>query len=146
MADHARTNLDDFNAWVADMDDALERFLQRLPEALRRKMNYSPESLDDLENWLLARYPSKDMMLVADQSRTVDGVARYIGETFRKNAGGHWDIELKDPKAAFFAVPFLKGFRTPICPLALATAAASRRKPGFIQKVLQNNLGRKPAT
>lgn len=31
------TTLDDFNYWVADMDDALERFMDFLPEALLPK-------------------------------------------------------------------------------------------------------------
>ncbi len=31
-------------------------------------------------------------------SRVLDGAARYIGETFWKNAGGNWTIDLEDQK------------------------------------------------
>jgi hypothetical protein len=145
MEDQAKTNLDDFNYWVADMDDALARFFDTLPASLRSKLNYSPESLEALERWILARYPSIEAARAAEESRIIDGLARYVGETFRKNAGGHWDINLDNPKAAFFSVPILTGFRTPICPLALVTASTDRRTGRFIRTVLDNNL-RRPTT
>ncbi len=140
MENQAKTNLDDFNFWVADMDDALERFFKLLPGSIRSKLDSSPGSLDTLESWILNRYHSKDVMLRPDESRIVDGIARYIGETFRTNVGGHWSINLENPKAAFFGIPVLVGYRTPICPLALATASADRRTGRVIRTVLENNL------
>src|SRR5437868_12085685 len=43
---------DDFEYWLADMDDALERFCAQLPEAVRAKLDYSQASLDVLEGWM----------------------------------------------------------------------------------------------
>src|SRR6266850_443744 len=142
MQDQAKTTLDDFNYWVADMDDALARFFEMLPAGMRSKLDCTPESIDALEGWILSRYPSIEAIKAADQSRMVDGMARYVGETFRKNAGGQWDIDLDNPKAAFFGIPILTGFRSEICPLALVTASTDRRTGKFIRTVLENNLKR----
>src|SRR5689334_3350326 len=107
------TTRDDFKYWLADMDDALERFFQFLPEPVRARLDYSPESLDALESWILARYPDTKAMLGPSESRVVDGLARYIGETYRKQIGGRWNIRLDDPKYAFYGIPELTGFAEP---------------------------------
>ena len=83
---------DDFEYWLADMDDALERFFPQLPEAVRSKLDYSSASLDVLESWFLERYPNMDAVLQKSESLTLDGVSRYVGETFRKQFGGHWEM------------------------------------------------------
>jgi hypothetical protein len=141
LSSNALTTRDDFEYWIVDMDDALNRFMQILPEPLREKLNYSPASLDYLEAWILDCYPNTSAMLENSQSQIVDGAARYIGETFRRAIGGYWDIRLDDPNTAFFGVPILIGFEersTPIAPLALATASADRRTGNFIRSVLEN--------
>lgn len=143
MSRQAITTRDDFEFWLVVMDDALERFLAVLPPQIREKLDYSPSSLDALETWILDRYPSPQAMLERDQSRLVDGVARYIGETFRKTLGGYWDIRLDDPKFAFFALPILTGFEekpTPFCPLTLATASADRRTGKYLCTILKKKI------
>jgi len=134
---------DDFDYWVADMDDALDRFFTRLPEHVCKKLDYSPASLDTLETWILEKYPDTQEMLKTDQLELVDGAARYIGETFRKCIGGYWDIRLDDPKYVYYGLPILTGFRnssTPECPLTLATAAADRRTGSYIRNVLEDYM------
>ena len=142
MKAKAKTNLDDFNYWVADMDDALDRFMDLLPSTLQSQLDYTAGSLNVLEAWLLSRYPSTQAMLAASESKVVDGIARYVGETFRKNAGGQWNIELDNPKALYFATPILSGYRIPLSPLALSTTAADRRTGNFLESVLLKNIGR----
>jgi hypothetical protein len=139
------TNREDFEFWLFDMDDALERFLAALPPSVRTQLDGSPQSLDALEGWILERYPSTEAMLKPDQSRIVDGAARYIGETYRRVIGGRWDIQFHDPKMAFFATPILTDYEersTPMSPLALATASADRRTGNFLRTVLENNTNR----
>ncbi|WP_216594403.1 MULTISPECIES: hypothetical protein [unclassified Nostoc] len=135
------TTHNDFQWWLMDMDDALERFLAILPPQVKKKLDFSPSSLSTLEAWILDKYPNTPAMLESDQSRLVDGVARYIGETFRKSLGGRWDIQLDDPKFVYFGVPILTGFEekpTPICPLTLATASADRRTGKYLRTILEN--------
>lgn len=145
MNRQALTTRDDFEYWLMDMDDALDYFLAILPPQIKDKLDFSPSSLSTLEAWILDEYPSIQAMLVSNQSRQVDGVARYIGETFRKSLGGHWDIHLDEPKFAYFGVPILTGYEekpTPICPLTLATASAERRTGKYlpILKNISNRL------
>lgn len=137
-----------FQYWLADMDSALERFLEQLPPAIVPQLDFSPESLDSLEAWILARFPSTQAMLSPTESRVVDGLARYIGETFRKAIGGKWEIRLDDPKYVFHGRPQLTGFSerpTPVAPISLATAAADRRTGTFLGSVLGSYIRDKKA-
>jgi len=130
---------EDFEFWLVDMDGAIERFLEEVPSAITRRLDFSPESLDALEAWILGRYPSAQTMLAPTESRVVDGLARYIGETFRKAIGGKWEIRLDDPRYVFHGIPQLTGFSerpTPVAPISLATASADRRTGKFLSSVL----------
>jgi hypothetical protein len=132
------TSRDDFDMWVFHMDDALTEFFDRLPAELRQHLDYSPESLDVLEAWLLEHYSGPQALMVPTESTMLDGVARYIGETFRRTAGGHWTIDLEDQKNAYFGLPVLTGYRAPIAPISLATAATHRRTGKYLRSVLEN--------
>ena len=130
-----------FQYWLADMDDALERFLSRLPADLRSKLDFSPASLDALESWILERYgaPHDHDLLEPAESAVLDGLGRYIGETFRRALGGGWEIRLDDPKYAFHGLPQLAGFHpnsSPVSPMSLATAATDRRTGRYLSTVL----------
>jgi hypothetical protein len=130
-----------FEYWLIDMDDALARFFNSLPENVRTTLNYSIESLDAIEQLILATYKNSDEMLAPEATRMLDGFARYIGETIRKNIGGHWGIELADPKYVYHGLPQLTGFAeksTPECPISLATATAARRKGNYLSTIVRN--------
>lgn len=130
---------EDLQYWLADLDDALQRFLDGLSSEVAARLDFSPGSLDVLEAWILNKYASTQEMLPPSESRLVDGLARYIGETFRKAVGGHWEMRLDDPKYVFHGIPQLTGFwekPTPVCPLPLATASANRRTGRYLGGVL----------
>jgi hypothetical protein len=81
----------------------------------------------------------------AETKQVLDGVARYIGETYQKQIGGRWQIRLDDPKYAFFGLPELTGFSerpTPICPHSLATALTDQRSGSYLRTVLENTKKR----
>jgi hypothetical protein len=134
-----------FEYWLADMDDALERFFATLPPEVRDRLDYSPQSLDVLEQWMLSKYSKMEQVRQPSESKTLDGIARYIGETYRKNLGGHWEIRLDDPKYAFYGLPQLTGYSakpTPSAPLPLATAAVDRRTGNYWSTILANKMER----
>lgn len=140
-----KTTKDDFEYWLADMDDALDRFLATFPDETRTKLDFSKESLDALEAWILQKYDSNQKMLEPSESQTLDGIARYIGETFRKAIDGHWEIRFDDPKYVFYGLPQLAGFSqrsTPESPLTLATAAAERRTGTYLSTILKSLMRR----
>jgi hypothetical protein len=133
---------DDFEEWLFNMDDVLDEFIGSFPESERQQLNFTPESLDLLEQWILARYPNVNAMLDSKEAQTVDALARYIGETFRRKLGGHWDIRFDTPKYVYYGLPELRGNSkksTPECPHTLATASSDRRTGCYLRTVLQNS-------
>ena len=141
MSRTASTTRDDFEYWLIDMDDAIDRMVAELPADLQPKLDYSPGSLDVIESIILARYSDVDKMIAPDQARIVDGYARYIGETFRRNIGGHWDVDLENDRNVYFQIPVLTAYEenpTPIAPLGLATASADRRTGSYLRRILEN--------
>ena len=138
MASTPRPTRDDFDFWVADMDDALDRFRELLPEDVSRALDGSEASLDALEAWLLERYPDTQSMLAAEEAAIVDGAARYIGEILRRAVGGYWDIQLDDERDVYYGLPVITTGEkaTPVAPATLATAAADRRTGSFIRQVV----------
>lgn len=134
-----------FQYWLADMDDALERFLAHVPSEVGSRLDFSPESLDVLEAWILQTFESTDEMLRPDAKGDVDGIARYVGETYRKAIGGRWELRTGDSQYAYNDLPQLTGFSaspTPIAPHSLATAAADRRSGNYLKTVLRNTQKR----
>ena len=106
---------------------------------VRRKLDYSPASLDVLEAWLLARYPDGDAARAETEVLLLDGVARYVGETFRKNVGGQWWFDLDG--WTHEGLPQIAGIAEglpPVCPLALLREATELRCKDLLGKVLQS--------
>jgi hypothetical protein len=133
---------DQFQIWVIDMDDAIERFLGTLSSDIRGYLDFSPESLSVLETWLLKKYSSSEETRSMTEARTIDGAARYIGEVFRKKLGGKWKIDFSDEKNAFFGLPQLSGMagqKIQMCPTTLVTASVHRRTGRFIREIYDNN-------
>jgi len=138
LTEPALTTRDDFEVWIVHMDDALAEFFDQLPEDVRRSLDYAPRSLDSLERWLLDRYSSPQALLAPSESTTLDGAARYVGETFRRTIGGRWTIDLDNKKNAYFGLPVLVGYRTPVAPMSLVTASTHRRIGAYLRTVLEN--------
>jgi hypothetical protein len=134
-----------FEHWLADMDDEIARAASRLPSELRDRLDFSPQSLDFLERWMLERFPSSQHVVAPEALVELDGVVRYVGETFRRVLGGRWVANADDPQNAFYGLPLLTGFSenpTPIAPHALVSAAADRRTGCFWRTVLENSRKR----
>lgn len=132
---------DQFQCWLMDTSDAIERFLQSIPADVGARLDFSADSLKEIEGLILATYPHIDELKKPSEAKLVDGMARYVGEVFRKHLGGQWFIDFADKKNAFYGLPQLKGMagqRTQICPLTLVSASTDRRTGNFIHTVLEN--------
>jgi UTP:GlnB (protein PII) uridylyltransferase len=141
MANKTSLTNDDFQLWIFNMDDELDRLKEDLPQELASKLDYSDESLKLVEAWILQRYASVEETKEKGEAQILDRLARYVGETIRKQVGGHWDIDLENEKNAYYALPVITGFEekpTPVCPLTLVTASTARRTGTFISGVLEN--------
>lgn len=133
---------DQFQMWLMDMDEAIERFRQSVSEDAAKALDFTPESLSTLESVVLAKYTCVDEITKPSEAKAVDGMARYVGEVFRKKLGGKWTIDYSDRKNAFHGLPQLVGMsgqRTQICPLTLVTASTDRRTGSFIRTVFDSN-------
>ncbi len=141
-----RTTREDFEFWLASMDDALGELFARVPKPLAARLDFSPESLDALEGWLLDRFPSLEATEPRSAAQELDQAARYVGETYRRSLGGRWDIELEDEGYAYFGRPQLVGLSdpdTPESPLALVTTAVDRRSGHFLRSLLEHKKERR---
>lgn len=130
-----------FQYWLADMDDAIDRFVQAAPDAARSRLDLSAESLDALEALVLARYKTPADTKPADQAAFLDGAARYFGEVLRRGTDSSWTIRHDDPAHAFHGLPILKGGKLgemPCCPLTTVTAATDRRTGHYFSTIFRN--------
>jgi hypothetical protein len=132
---------DQFQYWLADMHDAIERFRAVVASSGGGSLDMTPASLLALEAMLLERYASVEQSRAATNASFIDGAARYVGQTFRHALGGKWFIDNVDSKNAFFGLPQLGGMngqQTQICPLTLVTSSLARRTGNHVYKVLMN--------
>jgi hypothetical protein len=128
-----------FQDWISVMEFQLHEFIASLPHEVAVAMDFSRQSIDVLEAWLLATY--QDVEALRADKQNWDRVGRYIGETFRRNTGGHWTIELDDPDYVFFKVPQLDfPGSAPTCPHCLGTAALDRRTGKYVGRLLDHKI------
>lgn len=134
---------DDFEGWLMFMDDAIHQFLDDLPPAVSQRLDFTPESLVPLEEWLLSKYPSAKAILQPSENWTLDRVARYVGETIRRTLGGEWTIELDNQDYAYYRLPEIRKEGNWLeCPASLVTTAIDRRRGDFMKTIVRNMRGR----
>src|SRR5262249_25677977 len=78
---------EEFEGWVAFMDEAIDDFVDDLPDTVREQLDYSAESLDVLESWLLGAFPSYNALIADDAREVLDAAGRYVGQTFIRQLG-----------------------------------------------------------
>ena len=78
-------------AYLAAHEAELEAFVATAA-ADGLQLDFTDESLDQLEQVLLARYPDRPEMRADFDSPFIRGAARYVAETFTRIAGGRIDI------------------------------------------------------
>ena len=120
----------------------MDYFTGEFAKEQKLKLDYSIESLDEIEGWILANYKEiKD--LIAD-SKMLDYLTIYIGETFRKYIGGKWFIDLKNKKNAYYGMPVLTDpsykYERYAATMTFATTCIARKKGNYISTILRNSL------
>jgi hypothetical protein len=127
---------DQFQLWLVDMNDAIERFRKSVPPDLAARLDFPPGPLCDAEGHALAKYPTAGDIKQPSEAAVVDGVARYGGEVFRKQLGGKRLIDFTDKTNVFHGLAQLAGMagqETQTCPLTLVTASMDRRTGKFMR-------------
>jgi hypothetical protein len=123
----------EFQAWLARDLEAREE----LYELIGHEPGIGPQSLDDLEAFLLRRYPGPDDALRLDQRAVTDAAARHTGLVLVLGiAGAAWDIDLTDTDDAYYRLPVVRlPDGSAECPLSLVTAALDRRTGDYLSGV-----------
>lgn len=131
---------ENFEIWLTDMPDALDRFFDSVPDYIVNNLDFSEGSLDVIEHWLLNNFKDVDQYKNSAASSIFDGVPRYVGEVFRKKKEGLWDIELKNKKNVFYGLPIVVDAEkrgTPLCPHRLVTALFDRNTGHYLSDIFR---------
>lgn len=124
-----------FQKFIFEMDDVMEVFLAfAMSKGFR--LDYSISSLDDLEVFIDGSGDG------ARESELLNRCSRYLGEVFRKNLGGSWDLCLDDPKNIHYRLPVINRFSDvdlEFCPLAVVGNYVARKKRGILREAVEVN-------
>lgn len=134
-ADNAE-ELDKFQFFLFEMDDVLGPFVAAAQDA-GFQLDYTIESLMSLEQFMLS-HPT-----IMGNSQMQNRAARYLGEVFRKNLGGKWELCLKDPKYLFYKLPVISGYsKMPIefCPIEIIANFVKNMTPGLLKRAVESHL------
>jgi hypothetical protein len=133
---------DDFQEWIFFIGFKLDYFTGEFAQKQNLNLDYSIDSLDALENWILNNYD--EIKKLIEDRQMLDYLTVYIGETFRKHIGGKWFIDLKNKKNVYYSMPVLTdpSFRGEVykAPMTYATACIDRKKGNYISTILKNNI------
>jgi len=130
-----------FQYWIFSISDDLEDLVEELKEK-GVSLDFSRDSLDTLEKWVLTNFESKEELMKEENKFLLDKISKYIGEVFRAQLDGKWNIELKNEKDVYYNLPIITGDNIfhPVAPLTLVTACIRRNKGNYISNVLQSYL------
>ncbi|HLZ86346.1 MAG TPA: hypothetical protein VKQ52_03850 [Puia sp.] len=97
---------ENYTWWLNIMPDEMPR-LSILPKKVRARLDYSPASLDVIEEYIRENYTTEEMKDRKNKFAR-DLFARYVGETLRKNVPGlYWSFESEDDQHPHYGVPVL---------------------------------------
>ena len=133
---------EDFQEWIFQIEFKMDYFTSEFAQEQNLTLDYSMQSLDDLEAWLLTHYDNHHILM--EDKKLLDYLTIYIGETFRKHLGGKWFIDLKNKKNAYYSMPVLTdpSYRGEvyIASMTFATACISRKDGQYISRILEYNI------
>ncbi|KQR17655.1 hypothetical protein [Cellulomonas sp. Leaf334] len=130
-----------FQNWLEAMDPRLARFEDFLMPTSWTK-GFTRESLEELEQYMLERWPDRESFQNDGDSDWIDGAMRYIGEAYLRIAGGGWYLDNR-PDVAFRGQPVIRpdtidGF--PIAPANFLGVLLKRRTGHELAKVYDGQL------
>lgn len=135
----------EFETWKASIEKNIANLLNTLPVNLQDKLDYSLDSLEVLEQWLLERYPEPNRYEALNEYLVIDGAGSYVGEVFRNYLGGNWTIDLEDQEYAFLGIAGIKDYKSnsrivEVYPIIWVTTSIHRRIGNFIRTRVEQYL------
>lgn len=97
-----------FDEWTTFIEDRVDAWSANAPEEIVKYLDYSPESLKEIEKYILSKY-NKENLSDPENKIEIDALVSYYGETLRRNIPNSiWHIELDDETDAFYKSPAVK--------------------------------------
>lgn len=131
-----------FQEWIFYISDKMDYFTEVFAEENNLKLDFSIESLDKLEKWIIEHYPTIDQL--KDDSKILDLLTIYIGQTLKKYIGGKWYMDLENEENAYYHMPVLTSpdYKGVIykSPRTFATACVDRKRGNYISTIKKNNM------
>lgn len=131
---------EEFDIWVDTLDDFISTALDLLPENISKQMDFSLQSLNTLEEYLLATYSGEQFSSIENKD-LLGGLAAYFGETARQNAvNGYWSIDLVNKKNAYYNLPVMisEKVKFTISPYQLIISLFARNTGTFLATIATN--------
>ncbi len=145
QVENLETLKEQFDYFLFEMDDSLAALRTDVaalnqPELLQ--LDYSFESLDRLERMYALVLEGKTSIQL-EMDLFVTRLARYIGETLRKQVGGKWNF-CQQPKDINYGKPCLTQIpKLPktycFYPLVAVAGYCSSKRPGWLRKMVERN-------
>lgn len=130
---------DQFQWWLTCIPDKVETLHDELPSQISSKLDYTLDSLQMLENYLIQNYTVDIIMKRKD---LWDALASYVGTSFRRLiANSEWYIELDNEHDIFYNKPVLitkNSLFPPISPHSSITTLLDRKKGTHLTKTVLN--------
>lgn len=134
-----------FESWLEEIPTKLKSITEDFATKNKLNLDFSIESLDALERWILKQY---DVAVdLREEEEVLDLLALYVGETHIKHAGGEWYVDVENEKSVYYqklGVQYEEdgevAFRST---RAICTACISRKKGDLISSTLKKTLARK---
>lgn len=129
-------SLEKFQDFLIEMDDVLELFVATAQKA-GFQLDYSLSSVDSLERFI-SEHNSR-----TNDSQFENRAARYLGEVFRKNLGGKWELCIKDSRHLYYKLPVITGHATmPIefCPIEVVSGFIAAKTPGLFRRAIDGHV------
>jgi len=136
---------DDFAWWVDTIPQKIIKLNKQIPANISDELNFSIESLDILEVFLLENYTQEDIHLSKENQDFFTGVASYIAETYKCLMPDlKWHIELMDESNIFYNMPVLrKPLGGVFSPHSLTSALFDRQRGNYLSSIVQTYHRRK---
>ena len=137
-----------FEGWLEQSKANKAWWFEQLSESERNKLDMSVESMDWLGRWLCERYPDLDSARNEKDIQLLDGVARYVAESFMKHFGGELSINLRSKGLVYWAYPHIINYKSKpelMVPLQFqvwVTATIGRPEPDRLANIFKKTAER----
>lgn len=132
---------ENFDAWIATIDERISDWFQGLSKEEVSLFDYSIDSLDEIEKYLINNYSLEDLRDVKNKI-SIDAAASYIIKVFSIHWKSHeFRIELDDEKNILFNRPSIctvPEIGMAFSPYQILPSTLNLKRVGGFRKILES--------